>query len=493
VVWRTRWQVEKFVDRELGYLPLYDACKKLWYFIKEHIGYKKDEPGKEQVRSPRRLFWEKIGDCDCYTVFISACVSLLNKGEKIMLRITKYGKPHFQHIYPVVITSGGEHIAMDCVTEKFNYEEPYTEKKDYHMELTYLDGLPGNPSVDYIEQENDLGKLLNIFKKKNEPAQNQSKPGVIKQIVDKGKQVVSKAVNVVNKVNPATVLLRAGILAAMKLNFMKIAQRLKYAYLSDAQAQQRGADMNKFHQLKQVREKLEKIFFGAGGKPENLKEAILTGKGNTKREIPLSGLSGSYDPAVINMHEQSPLTKLLGQEVYYSEFMQGVQTLSGLGELGEPATAASITAATGVLAAVAALLKNIVNLFPKKDTASADFEDVQDVEKEMENLKTTDTSGDFDFEKYVSEFETQQQKDSATESTLQKKNADKNDAKQQETFWQKNKKWLKPSLWGAGILSALGIGYAVLKPKKKKEKSKALDGIKSKKKAGKKIKSVELK
>ena len=38
--------------------------------------------------------------------------------------------------------------------------------------------------------------------------------------------------NAVNKVNPATVLLRNGILASMKLNMRNVAARLRWSYLS---------------------------------------------------------------------------------------------------------------------------------------------------------------------------------------------------------------------------------------------------------------------
>lgn len=40
VVSKTQWQVEKFVEQELKYLSLNEACKKLWHFVKDHIAYK---------------------------------------------------------------------------------------------------------------------------------------------------------------------------------------------------------------------------------------------------------------------------------------------------------------------------------------------------------------------------------------------------------------------------------------------------------------------
>lgn len=512
VVSKTRWQVEQYVKQELKGLTVYEACKKLWNFVKDHIAYKKDESGKEQIRSPRRLFWEKVGDCDCYTVFIDCCLSVLN--IPVTNRIVKFSQNHFQHIYPIVPLNNGKYITMDCVVEEFDYEEPFTQKEDYPMELTYLDGVPQkqNPDAAIQNDSEDLGKLFDFLKKKTDPVTGEKKPGVLKKVVTKVADVAKKAVNVINKVNPATVLLRAGVLASLKLNMLKVSQRLKYAYLSEAEAQKRGVDMNKFRQLKTIMQKMEKIFYGAGGKPENLKEAILKGKGNENREVPLSGLTSGYDVAVTGMTERTPLTLLLGQETYYSEFMDDGSEINGLGELGEPVTATAVAAASGVMASIAALLKNLGNLFPgKKDKASADFEDVADA-----NAAAANIPAQADLDKMAADLEQENtnmnvrlatvtdestnEETPTTETTNSTKSTESTSTNTNNTpqpgFWEKNKKWLKPTLWGTGILTALGLGYLVLKPKAKKQKGEnksTLSGLKSKKKKNKKVKSIQLK
>jgi hypothetical protein len=166
VIAKTNWQVKEFVKQELEHLPIETACKKLWHFVKDHIGYRKDADGLEQVRSPRRLWHDKIGDCDCFTVFIGACLSLLDI-PKLVFRITKYSKDTFQHIYPIVPIGDGKYITMDCVVNNFNYEEPFTEKQDYPMELTYLDGIPDNTPSDarQLYEDNSLAELGALFKK----------------------------------------------------------------------------------------------------------------------------------------------------------------------------------------------------------------------------------------------------------------------------------------------------------------------------------------
>ena len=169
------------------------------------------------------------------------------------------------------------------------------------------------------------------------------------------KKKVLKVVNKVNKVNPATVLLRGGILASMKLNLLKVAEKLKWGYATREYAASKGMDMRKYDQIKAVLAKSESIFFAAGGKPENLKKAILTGRGNRNHEV--AGLTG--------LGEYSSMPELLGA-IYTDEFVNGLEGFGSLGDLGEPATAAAITAASGAMAALAALLKSVGVLFPPK-------------------------------------------------------------------------------------------------------------------------------
>ncbi|MBI4929299.1 MAG: hypothetical protein HY841_00935 [Bacteroidetes bacterium] len=257
---------------------------------------------------------------------------------------------------------------------------------------------------------------------------------------------------------------------------MKVAQRLKWAYLSDAEATKRGVDMGKLQKLRQVKDKLEKIFFGAGGKPENLRKAILTGKGNKNKEV--SGLGHGYAETDLGeMNEYTPLSQLLGEEIFGSENEES------LGELGEPVTAASITAASGALAAIGALLKNIGNIFPKKEKSSEDFEttgkegDVKNLPAEIEKNKEEMSKMDIPSEKIDSTS-------SETSKTDNSAGDGGSDDSKKEGFWDKNKKWLKPTLWGAGGLSALLLGFKMFGGKKEETPpvQKNLSGTKEKKK-----------
>jgi hypothetical protein len=378
VVKRCLWMVRKYVDQELRGLSVEQACRKLWYFVKEHIEYEKDDPeyenkkklreNFEQVKSPRRLIADGKGDCDCMTTFVNCCMT--EYGVKgIINRITEYNhNGFFQHIYSLIPDGKGTYIIMDCVWTHYNKEKPYTKKEDYIMELQFLDGIGdagglvgfGNTytnmdSQDLFGDREEFGELGKLFRKKT-PEQKQIKKEKRQGILKKAR----KAFNVVNKVNPATAILRAGILASMKLNIMKVPETLKWGYASRERAQSAGMDMSKYDRLQKVREKIEKIFFSAGGKPENLRKAILTGRGNRNKEV--SGFG--------ELSEAMSMPELLGA-TYDDEFVNGMEGFEGFGSLdgGEGlgvATSAAVAAATTVMGTIAALLKSIGNLFPNR-------------------------------------------------------------------------------------------------------------------------------
>lgn len=391
------------ISQKLKGSNIFQTCKNIWHFVYEHIQYRKDKQGYEQIRSPRRTWHDKTQgvDCDCYSVFISSI--LTNLGIPHILRITKYNEDYFQHIYPIV-PFGGRYITIDCVTDRFDYEVPYSEKKDYPMELQFLDGIPDYDGV------SDLGKL---FKKKNKTASTPSgsapakkkglfsklkvkkaptpggssapkkkKKGLFKKIGGAVKKInVKKIVSKINKINPAAIAVRNGILAAMKLNVSNVAKRLRWSYLTKEQAASKGIDEALFDRLLKTRNKLEKIFEIGGGKLSNLKKAILGGKGNKDKKVTLSGIDGlgmlPYDESNLT-GIYSPLEQVLGPDIYYSENVEGLNGLDaidGLGQLGEPVTIATVGAAMGVISGIISQLKQIGNIFKGKTEGSEDFDE----------------------------------------------------------------------------------------------------------------------
>ncbi len=453
----------KGIARKLKGETLFDSCKNIWQFVYGHIAYEKDEKGKEQIRRPARSWMDRVRgvDCDDYTVFISSVLTHLNIPHS--LRIAKYwwSEDKFAHIYPVVHTEDGKQITVDCVVSRFNYEEPFTEKRDRKMDLYYLNGIERPTSVDAVDLTD--GGLAELGKVK---------------FLQKVGQGIKKVVHAVNKVNPATALLRAGVLASMKLNVFKVAENVRFAYLSDAEAQKRKMNMAKYAKLKQVKDKLEKIFYGAGGQPENLKEAILTGKGNSSKEV--SGLMGN--------ETEMPLRDILGQRLFTSE----IETLEGL---GEPATGTALAAASAIMASLAAIIKSIGGI--KGDgTANADGGVTPSTDPNLpmttENINLdeftipTDENADDPSANLQTRNLTTTETGDGTNTT---KNADGTDPK--PGWWAENKKWALPT---GIVVGVAGLGFAAYKMsqngnkqgKKGKKAGESLSGIHHGKKGKKK-------
>lgn len=535
VVRENAWQTKE-LSKILKGQTIYDTCRNIWQFVYDHIAYKKDADGYEQVRSPARAWHDRHTgvDCDCYTVFISSI--LWNLQIPHILRITKYHRDYFQHIYPVVPLSKGRHITIDCVVNDFDYEEPYSQKKDYPMDLQYLSGIDDMEGMDdgmellgkvvkkRIQNiKTNSGSKLPMFNKKGKRKQNNPPPAPVAPNNDeappvykpKKKGFFRKILPAVNKINPATVLLRNGLLASMKLNLMGVAAKLRWSYMSENKAAAKGIDRVKHRKLVQTRNKIEKIFHTAGGKPINLRKAILGGKGNKDKAVNglgwvdgLSGLDG-----VEYLDESTPLSQLLGQDVFYSENVDGMNGFEGFGELGEPITGAAIAAAASVVAAIAKNLKSIGDLFSKKnkDAANTDVDvntdDVPETPGTTQTpnaavTKTNSLSPDDTIPPAVIPEDAKPGQpiakvnnavttiDDAAETNLKTAENGKtsgNDDEPKETFWDKNKKWIKPVGIGLGAVTLLYIGYKAMHSGNNNKASPAskpvngLDGVKRKK------------
>lgn len=196
--------------------------------------------------------------------------------------------------------------------------------------------------------------------------------GVRKAAKFTGKKVLKPALKTFNRfVNPATILLRNGFLLAMKVNLMKVAERLRFGYLSDAEARKRGVSMSGFAKLKQAVQKAEKIYDLAGGKKSNLKRAILTGKGNNDKAVPLSGFALG-NPSDIDPTDEftDPFEQFIveADPELVEAFINDEVEVEGL---GEPASGAAIAAASGAVATVSALLNKISGVFDRAKNVKA--------------------------------------------------------------------------------------------------------------------------
>ena len=153
VVWKYQADTEKIADL-LKSDNLEKTITNIWTFLYHHIQYKLDTTGLEELRRPARLWHDKNGDCDDFAMTASSILTNLNIEHSF--RITKYGKAYFQHVYIVVPHAKG-HYVIDPVLSRANYEKPFTENKDFNMDLNginvaVLEGI-GNTDDDVM---NDL-------------------------------------------------------------------------------------------------------------------------------------------------------------------------------------------------------------------------------------------------------------------------------------------------------------------------------------------------
>ena len=161
---------------------------------------------------------------------------------------------------------------------------------------------------------------------------------------------LKKMMNFVNKLNHQTCLLRNGILASMKLDTSHVSGSLRWSYITPNEAQRRGLDIDQWKKLVEVRQRLDSLFYGAGGKPENLKTAILEGQGNW--DIPVDNLT---DNPVSNhlINQNSSLKELLGSELFRKENVFGHATTEPM------ETMTTLEVAKGVVEAISKMIRKI--------------------------------------------------------------------------------------------------------------------------------------
>ncbi len=135
VVWKYLNDTKE-ISRHLKGSTLETTCRNTWEFLYNHIQYKLDKKGLEQLRRPCRSWAERTTgiDCDCFSIFVSSILTNLKIPHKF--RIAKYNQDAYQHVYVIVPKPGkAGYYTIDCVLSRFNYEKPFTKQKDFTMSL----------------------------------------------------------------------------------------------------------------------------------------------------------------------------------------------------------------------------------------------------------------------------------------------------------------------------------------------------------------------
>ena len=114
----------------------------------------------------------------------------------------------------------------------------------------------------------------------------------VKQAVQKAGQGIKKAAQAVVKYNPVFLGIRAGILIALKTNFLHFTESMKWGYLTEAEARENDLDMDEWSKMKSKFEEAKYVFVhDVQGDENTLKHAVITGRGG--------GLSGYGDLGIV--------------------------------------------------------------------------------------------------------------------------------------------------------------------------------------------------
>jgi hypothetical protein len=90
-------------------------------------------------------------------------------------------------------------------------------------------------------------------------------------------------------INENSKLFRNGILKAIRQNALEVSGQLRYSYLSDHEAMQRGMNLAALQKLRKIKDKIVQIYQKHGGYENSLKRAMLTGTGNEyNNHVPVS-------------------------------------------------------------------------------------------------------------------------------------------------------------------------------------------------------------
>lgn len=147
---------------------------------------------------------------------------------------------------------------------------------------------------------------------------SKKKSGFWSKVKDAGKKVgnaAKAAAKFVVRYNPATITVRAGVLAALKINMNKMSAKLGPAYLTQSQAQKEGVSPENHKKAVEALKKVENMFVNVlQGRSENLKKAILSGKRREWRGKTIENEKELTSVIAKNIHEAKDVMDGLGAE-----------------------------------------------------------------------------------------------------------------------------------------------------------------------------------
>lgn len=134
------WRDCQLLANHLKAKTLIQSCFNLWHWLRYNIRYEFDRAGREEIRSPRRVWADRFRgvDCDCLSVFAWCVLRCMGYHPAFELAAFK-NKETFSHIY---INCDG--VIVDRVWFVFNQRPPLVTKTELF----------------FVKEPNSLGNLF---------------------------------------------------------------------------------------------------------------------------------------------------------------------------------------------------------------------------------------------------------------------------------------------------------------------------------------------
>lgn len=123
--------------KKYPFKPTLTWFKQVASFVNDNLSFINDATGREQIKTPDRLFSDRGGDCDDYSTMWSALLTRLN--VKHHIKIIKYdANEGWAHVFVIVPVKNGSVITLDSVyirerggMEKFNKQIAHVQSQTF--------------------------------------------------------------------------------------------------------------------------------------------------------------------------------------------------------------------------------------------------------------------------------------------------------------------------------------------------------------------------
>lgn len=146
---KNHWRDCAIIAKHLKADTLEQSCFNIWHWLHKNIKYNYDAPGKEQIRTPRRVWADRFKgvDCDCLAVFTYCTLACMGYQPKFEIVAFK-NRDQYSHIY---IVCGN--VVVDRCLPWFNQRPQHITKTQQVMIPVYeLNGVNG---LGYADNENE--------------------------------------------------------------------------------------------------------------------------------------------------------------------------------------------------------------------------------------------------------------------------------------------------------------------------------------------------